>query len=133
MDVGTTGAATALWVALHVFLLLILSALVVRQRRKHAVVLGDGGVPELARAIRAFGNASEYVPAGLGALITLALVGAPALAVHIAGGLLFGGRLLHAVSLSRSGGASLARSVGVVATWLSYVFAASTLLVYAIV
>ena len=63
MDAVTSGHAAALWVGLHLILLLVLSLLVVRQRRRHKVALGDGGVPELAQAIRAFGNATEYVPA----------------------------------------------------------------------
>ncbi len=78
MDTIASGHAAALWVGLHVLLPLTLSLLVVRLRQKHKVALGDEGIPELARAIRAFGNASEYVPVGLAAIIVLALVGAPA-------------------------------------------------------
>jgi uncharacterized membrane protein YecN with MAPEG domain len=65
MDTIASGHAAALWVGLHVLLLLTLSLLVVRLRQKHKVALGDEGIPELARAIRAFGNASEYIPVGL--------------------------------------------------------------------
>jgi len=36
--------------------------------------LGDGDVPELAQAIRAFGNATEYVPAALIGIAVLAMV-----------------------------------------------------------
>ena len=53
MDLIPAGHALALWSALHILLLLGLSLLVVRQRRRHGVALGDGGVPELACAIRA--------------------------------------------------------------------------------
>ncbi len=35
---------------------------VIKHRRKHKVSLGDGGIDELAKAIRAHGNFSEYVP-----------------------------------------------------------------------
>jgi hypothetical protein len=133
MNVATSAHAAALWVGLNLFLLLVLSLLVVRLRRKHGVALGDGGVPELTLAIRAFGNATEYVPAGLAALATLAAVAAPPLAVHIAGFLLFFGRALHGYGISRSGGASMSRAVGVVLTWLAYVFAGSALLFYAII
>ncbi len=75
MNLVTAGHATALWTGLHLFLLLVLSLLVVRQRQRHKVAFGDDGIPELAQAIRAFGNATEYVPAGLIALVVLALVG----------------------------------------------------------
>jgi uncharacterized membrane protein YecN with MAPEG domain len=132
MDTITSGHAAALWVGLHVFLLLTLSLLVVRLRQKHKVAMGDEGIAELARAIRAFGNASEYVPVGLAAIIVLALVGAPPLAVHVVGLILFAGRLIHAIGLSRSGGASIARSIGMICTWVAYVFGGVALLFYAI-
>ncbi|WP_374573141.1 MAPEG family protein [Phenylobacterium sp.] len=124
--------AAALWVGLNLFVLLILSILVVRQRQKHKVVLGDGGVPELIQAIRAFGNATEYVPAGMAALAMQAVVGAPALAIHITGVLLFAGRVLHGYGLSSSGGASLPRTVGVILTWVAYIFAGAALVFYSI-
>lgn len=132
MNAVTSGHAAALWVGLHLILLLVLSLLVVRQRRKHKIALGDGGVPELAQAIRAFGNATEYVPAALIGIAVLAMVEAQPLAVHVTGFLLFAGRVLHGFGLSRSGGASLARAIGVTMTWLAYVFASVALLFYAI-
>lgn len=133
MEVGTSGNAAALWVGLHLFLLLGLSMLVVRQRRRHRIAIGDADIPELLRAVRAFGNATEYVPAGLAALAVLAIVNAPPLAIHIAGLALFAGRLIHAIGLSQSSEATLSRSIGVVLTWAAYVFAGVALLFYAIV
>ncbi len=132
MDMTASAHAAALWVGLNLFVLLILSILVVRQRQKHKVVLGDGGVPELIQAIRAFGNATEYVPAGMAALAMQAVVGAPALAIHITGVLLFAGRVLHGYGLSSSGGASLPRTVGVILTWVAYIFAGAALVFYSI-
>ena len=126
------GHAAALWVGLHLILLLVLSMLVVRQRQRHKVALGDGGVPELAQAIRAFGNATEYVPAAMVGIAVLALVEAPPLAIHLTGFFLFAGRLLHGFGLSRSGGTSFARAIGITLTWLAYVFASVALLFYAI-
>ena len=70
---------------MHLILLLVLSVLVVRQRRKHQVVLGDADIPELAQAVRAFGNATEYVPGGLIAIAVLAMAGAPPMVVHAIG------------------------------------------------
>ena len=132
MDTITSGHAAALWAGLHLFLLLALSMLVVRLRQKHKVALGDEGIPELARAIRAFGNAAEYVPAGIAALAVLAVTGAAPLAIHVVGLLLFAGRVLHAIGLSNSGGASIPRAVGMVATWLAYIFAGVAQLLSAI-
>jgi len=112
-------------------ILLVLSLLVVGQRQKHHVQFGDGDVPELARAIRAFGNAAEYIPAGLAALGILAVVGAHYLIVHASGLTLLAGRLSHAIGLSRSTGSSGFRSVGMVLTWVAYILAAVGLLISA--
>lgn len=134
METGVTPSAhaAALWVGLHLLLLLVLSALVVRQRQRHRVLIGDEGVPDLLRARRAFGNATEYVPAGIGALAMLALVGAPSLVVHGVGAVLFLGRVTHGWALSVSAGATLGRSAGTLATWLAFLFAGALLLFYAV-
>jgi len=132
MDNTASAHAAALWAGLHMVLLLVLSVMVVRLRQKHKIALGDEGIPELARAIRAFGNAAEYVPAGLAALAVLAVAGASALTIHVIGLLLFAGRLIHAVGLSNSGGTSLPRALGIILTWVAYIFAAVALLFSAI-
>ena len=117
---------------LHLILLLVLSVLVVQQRRKHQVVLGDAEIPQLAQAIRAFGNASEYVPSGLIAIAVLAVAGGIPLEVHAVGLTLFVGRVAHAIGLSRSGGSSVLRSAGVIATWIAYILGGVALLFHAI-
>jgi uncharacterized protein len=132
MDTTSSAHAAALWAGLHLILLLVLSVMVVRLRQKHKIALGDEGIPELARAIRAFGNAAEYVPAGIGAIAVLAVAGASALTIHIIGVILFAGRLLHAVGLSNSGGTSIPRALGIILTWVAYIFAAVALLFFAI-
>jgi len=132
MDNTASAHAAALWAGLHIVLLLVLSVMVVRLRQKHKIALGDEGIPELARAIRAFGNATEYVPAGLAAIAVLAVAGASALTIHVIGLLLFAGRLIHAIGLSNSGGTSLPRAIGITLTWVAYIFAAVALLFSAI-
>jgi uncharacterized membrane protein YecN with MAPEG domain len=124
--------AAAFWTAVHLLLLLVLSLLVVRQRQKHAVLMGDEGIPQLTQAVRAFGNATEYAPAGVAGLIALATVSAPTICVHLAGALLFAGRLSHAAAISRSAGSSTLRSAGMVLTWLAYVFEVAVLLMFAV-
>ena len=132
MEISTSAHAAALWVGLHLILLLVLSVLVVRQRRSHGVALGDADIPQLTQAVRAFGNATEYVPAGLIAIAVLAMVGAPPAVVHVTGFILLAGRAAHAVGLSRSGAASLPRAIGIVLTWLAYILGAVSLVFYAI-
>jgi uncharacterized membrane protein YecN with MAPEG domain len=130
--ISPSAHACALWAGLHLLLLLVLSVLVVRQRQHHRVMIGDEGVPELLRARRAFGNATEYVPAGLGALATLALVGAPALVVHGIGAVLFIGRVLHGWGISTSAGPTIGRTFGTIMTWLAFLFSGALLLFYAV-
>ena len=132
MDIAASAHAAALWAGLCIILLLVLALLVTRQRRKHHVEIGDGGVPDLNQAIRAFGNATEYVPAAISGLGLLALVGAPPLLIHPIGLILFVGRVLHAFGLSRSSGLTFGRAAGVLATWVAYVAIAAALLFYAI-
>ena len=132
MDGTPSAHAAALWAGLHLILLVVLAVLVTRQRRKHSVLLGDGGVPALSQAIRAFGNATEYVPTALVGLGILAFAGAPPMVIHPLGLLLFVGRVLHAAGLSRSGGASWPRNFGALFTWVAYIATAAALLFYAI-
>ncbi|MFI4936346.1 MAG: MAPEG family protein [Caulobacterales bacterium] len=132
MEVTAAAHAAALWAGLNLILLLVLSLLVVRQRQQHKVLFGDGGVPQLAQAIRAFGNAAEYVPIGVIGLAVLALAGAPALAIHFGGLVLISGRIAHAVGLSRSTGSSGLRSAGMILTWIAYIYTAVALIIFAI-
>ncbi len=133
MNPNITGHhAAALWAGLHLILLLILSLLVTRQRQKHHVTTGDGGIDELQRAIRAQGNAVEYIPAGIAGLGVLALAGATPLVVHIAGAILFVGRVIHAFSLSASLDATLPRAIGATITWVAYIIMGVALLVFAV-
>jgi uncharacterized protein len=132
LDANPAANAVALWAGLNLFVLLVLSLLVVRQRIKHKVLVGDGGVPELLQAMRAFGNATEYIPTALAGLVALALAGAPPLVVHVPGALLVIGRIAHALGFSGSAGTSIGRTVGMLATWIAYVFAGVALLFYGI-
>lgn len=132
MTIPPAAHAAALWAGLNLILMLVLSVRVVRIRRTQQIGLGHGGSAELERAVRAFGNASEYIPAALATLALLAVLGAPAGLIHALGVALTVGRVAHAVGLSHSGGATWERTVGVIATWLVYLTAAVFLLVYAI-
>ena len=86
---------TALYAGLMGLWLLGLGFEVMRRRRRHDVSTGDGGVRDLELAMRAHGNACEYVPV---ALILLGLaegMGAPGWVVHLFGLMLVAGRLIH--------------------------------------
>ncbi|HEY2659011.1 MAG TPA: MAPEG family protein [Caulobacteraceae bacterium] len=131
MDVTNSARAAALWISLNLIVLVVLSALVVRQRMTRGVMVGDGGSPELIRAGRAFGNAAEYVPAALAAMIALAITNALPAVIHMVGAALFVGRIAHALGISHTENASPGRTIGIVLTWSAILIAATALLLRA--
>tara|TARA_R110000764_G_scaffold92282_1_gene175576 strand:- start:129 stop:548 length:420 start_codon:yes stop_codon:yes gene_type:complete len=125
--------AAALWSGVLILILLGLSGLVVRRRRRHQIAFGDDGNVEMTTAARAFGNASEYIPAGLAALILLALIGAPVLLVHAIGATLVVGRIIHALGLVFQKGPSLGRVLGMLLTWIALLVGAVALIAFAVI
>lgn len=90
---------TSLYASLSAALVVWLSLRVVKLRRAKRIRLGDGGDPDLRNAIRAHGNATEYIPLLLVLLALLELNGAHWALIHTAGLALLSGRLLHARGL----------------------------------
>jgi uncharacterized protein len=90
---------SSVYAGILALLIVWLSLNVIKLRRANKVILGDGGVPQLQNAIRAQGNATEYIPITLILLILLELSGANAWLVHIGGIAIIIGRLLHAKGL----------------------------------
>lgn len=113
----------ALYAGVNILLLLFLAFRVPGLRRKNQISLGDGGNPELLRAVRAHGNASEYIPAGLVGLLLIALMdpALPLWAVHAAGATLTLGRVLHAAGLA-AGELNIGRIAGTILTFVSFLF-----------
>ncbi len=123
---------SAIFIALHVILLLALAYRVVTLRRTHRVGLGDGAIEQVQQRVRAHANATEYVPVALLQLVVLELLGLPALWLYVAGGTLLLGRVLHAMGLSESAGYSKGRFYGTLLTWLTMLAMAAALLFYAL-
>jgi uncharacterized membrane protein YecN with MAPEG domain len=119
----------ALYAGVNILILLVLAVLVIMGRRRHKIVLGDGGNTAFTRAVRAHANAAEYIPAALVGLVTLALFdpATPVWLIHAAGLSLTIGRLLHAFGL-HAGALNLGRVLGVSLTLLSYVLIGGGLL-----
>lgn len=113
-----TPRITAFYAALSALLIVWLALRVALQRRRAQVGIGDGGDRLLARAVRAHGNAIEYVPLALLLLLLLELLATPALWLHVAGAVLLSSRLVHAWGLSRSAGVSSGRLFGTLGTWV---------------
>lgn len=108
---------TMLVAGLHGLLLLVLLMPIVAARRGRRIGLGDGGDAVLLQRIRVHANFVEYVPFALLLLALLELGGLDRVWVAALGGVLFVGRVLHAIGLSRSAGVSFGRLWGTVLTW----------------
>jgi uncharacterized membrane protein YecN with MAPEG domain len=90
---------TSFYAGLLALLIVWLSLGVIKIRRAKKVRLGDGGEADLQAAIRAQGNAVEYIPISVILLLLLELGNASPVLIHIGGMALLVGRLLHAKGL----------------------------------
>lgn len=122
--------AAGFWSGLLILVLVALSIRVVMTRRRERVILGDGGNEQMIVAARGFGNAAEYTPLAIGALILLALTGCATWAIHALGAAFLVGRLVHPLGLAfGTRGPKPARVVGMFLTWLPLLAAAGVLIV----
>ncbi len=119
---------TAFYAALLGLLFILLSFRVSKHRLADHVSLGDGNNPALGQAIRAHGNFAEYVPLALILIGLSEAQGAAALMVHLLGGGLLAGRILHAWGISQPNAVHNARKVGIVLTWVIIVVSSVYLL-----
>lgn len=110
---------TSIYAALATLLLVGLAARIPGLRRRYCVGIGSGDRPDLARAVRAHGNAVENIPIALLLLALLEIQGGHVAALHAAGATTLLGRALHAWGLSRSQGAAAARVWGTGLTWFA--------------
>lgn len=107
---------TGLYAALGALLILTLAARVIGLRNTRKVGIGSGGDEQLARAIRAHANASEYLPIALILLLLLELCQTRPALLHLFGIVLIVARVLHAIGLSAKSGYSLGRFLGAAIT-----------------
>ncbi|RVU40519.1 glutathione S-transferase [Rheinheimera riviphila] len=105
----------------------VLAGLVVRQRVKSRVGLGDGQQPALVKAVRIHGNFAEYVPLLLILLLVLEIQGAALWQLHLVGGLTVFGRVSHAIGLTKTSGTSLPRMIGMISTFIALLSSAAFL------
>ncbi len=90
---------TSIYASLSSLLIVRLTLSVIKLRRKHKIIIGDGENQELQLAIRTHSNAVEYIPIALMLLLTLELNKAPEILIHVLGITLLIGRTLHALAL----------------------------------
>ncbi|HYD26257.1 MAPEG family protein [Brevundimonas sp.] len=121
--------AAGFWSGLLILVLIVLSVRVVMTRRRQRVILGDGGDEVMIVAARRFGNAAEYTPVAIAALILLALIGWQAWIIHLIGAAFFVGRVVHPLGLAFGKGPPPARVIGMTLTWLPLLAAAVLLVI----
>ena len=126
----TAFATVGLYAALNTFILLWLTAATGRLRRKHRVLIGDGGVAHLIRVMRGHANAVENMPMMMVLLLVAAALGAPVLALHLLGLSFTAGRAIHAWHFIQEDGAPWQRSVGFGVAGLAMVVAALGILAH---
>ncbi len=129
---GGSLAVSPIYIGLGALMFVLLSARVILGRREHKVGIGTGGNDQLTQRIRAQGNCAEYLPMILVMLVAIELSGAPAWVVHLYGAVGVISRAIHASGLSRTGGVSAGRSIGMVGTFAVLIFGAVGLLGHAL-
>ncbi|MBU2979810.1 MAPEG family protein [Alteromonas sp. C1M14] len=117
---------TAFYASLLALCYLYLSFVVITNRRRTQVGVGDGGDAQLNRAIRVHGNFSEYVPITLVLLACLESLHPQQWVLHLGACALLFGRIFHAYGLLHHEGVSWQRFVGMILTFLSMLFFAAT-------
>ncbi|MEX0644909.1 MAG: MAPEG family protein [Parvularculaceae bacterium] len=127
----TSLEAAGLWIGLNALLLIYISYRVGQARNKYGVNLGDGGNPDVLKAIRVHGNYTEYAPAALLGLFALASLGAHVLTVHFLGAVFFLARIAHLLGLGM-GVWEQGRFVGTLFTMLTLLATGGLLLFHAI-
>ena len=110
-------AVTAVYAAILALIMVIMAVVVIRLRRGLRVSLGDGGHASLQQAIRAHGNAAEYIPIFLVLLAVFELNRGPLWALHFLGVSFVLARLAHAAGIYAPSGRSGGRVVGMVGTF----------------
>ncbi len=123
-----TAPIVALYAALLALLFFALSVRTFRLRRRLRIAVGDGGNPEMLRAMRVHANFAEYVPLALLLVWLAESAGAAAWLVHALGASLLAGRLAHAWGVSRRREDFRFRVFGMTMTFATLLGAAAVLL-----
>ena len=126
-------SVTLLYAGLNALILLTLAILTVRVRVVTRTDIGTGDSISMTKAVRAHGNAAEYVPVALIMIGALELAGASTTFLHGLGVAFTASRLLHAQGIYSTLSTSPGRLVGTLLTWLVYAVGAGACLYYATV
>lgn len=109
---------TALYAGILGLIYIALSFFVIKGRFKHRISLGDGGNDDLQKRIRIHANFAEYIPFALILIILAEFTGVADMLIHILGGALVLGRLMHLYGILTKEGSSIGRAGGMMITFL---------------
>ncbi|MBI1261910.1 MAG: glutathione metabolism protein [Rhizobiales bacterium] len=112
-------AVTSIYAGGLAVLYLVLSINVIRMRRGEHIGFGHGNNQKLERAIRAHANFAEYTPLIILLIFLCEMQNLAAIWLHLLGGLLVTGRLIHAYGLNQTPEMRGTRTVGLTLTFLS--------------
>ena len=119
-----TLSISPIYAALLTLLFIALSVRVIGARRQANVGFGDGGHSGLMRRQRVHGNFVEYVPLGLILMVCAELQGDSDITLHLIGGTLLAGRLIHAYGVSQDPETVKIRVYGMLLTFAALVIGA---------
>ncbi len=103
--------------AILTFLFIALSARVILMRGGSKILIGDGGDRTIQRRMRVHSNFAEYVPLALVLLLLLELQGVAPWLLWALGGMLVGGRVIHAYGVSQEPEPTRLRIAGMALTF----------------
>jgi uncharacterized protein len=95
---------------------MVLTLVVVLARRRNRQSLGDGGNPDVLRAMRRHGNFAENAAIFIAGFTLFELIGGPQRSLEIMCAVFVAGRLSHVVGLSLKNTVNPLRVLGVFAT-----------------
>lgn len=121
---------TLFYTGLLTLLVVFLSARVIVLRNKYKVAIGDGGNTDLQLAIRAQGNALEYLPLALLLIFMIEAAGLSTLIIQFLCLVLLIGRLVHAYAIPAKN--LRLRVAGMMLTFLVLLAAAGIAIGYAL-
>lgn len=107
-----TIAVVGLYAGLNALILLWITGSTGMLRAKYKISIGDGGNLHMTRILRGHANAIENVPIALILMVIMAIMGAPALALHGLGIALTVGRFVHAMHFIKEDAPGWQRQLG---------------------
>lgn len=125
--------AVAIYAAALTFVFLWLTTHVGLVRGRLKISIGDGGNPLMVRAMRGQANFCENVPITLVLLLLMALIGTPAVVIHLFGATLLVARLLHGWHFAQDDAPGWQRAAGAGLTMLVQLLAGLGLLAHAVI